>query len=83
MDAYGPKIVENIVQAISRDLLAYAMKNLQRKSICMHIRDEIVIEAPAEIFLKDITTAMETPPCWAQGLALDAEGFETAFYKKD
>ncbi len=83
MDTYGPKIVENIVQAISRDLLAYAMKNLQTEAICMHIHDEIVIEAPAETSLDDITKAMGTPPRWAQGLALDAEGFETTFYKKD
>ena len=83
MDTYGPKIVENIVQAISRDLLAYAMKNLQKEAICMHIHDEIVIEAPAETSLDDITKAMGTPPSWAKGLALDAEGFETTFYKKD
>jgi len=80
---YGPKVVENIVQAISRDILCYAMQRLKDHRICMHIHDEIVIEAPDEVELKPIEVSMAVPPSWADGLLLNADGFETKFYKKD
>lgn len=83
IETYGPKVVENIVQAISRDILCYSMQQLKDHRICMHIHDEIVIEAPAEVELKDIEASMAAPPSWADGLLLNADGFETKFYKKD
>lgn len=83
LDTYGPKIVENIVQAISRDLLSHAMRNLQDTAICMHIHDEVVIEAAEESCLEDISSTMSISPVWAKGLALNADGFEATFYKKD
>jgi DNA polymerase len=76
-------VVENIVQAISRDILCYSMQRLKDYRICMHIHDEIVIEAPAEVELKDIEASMAASPSWADGLLLNADGFETQFYKKD
>lgn len=83
IETYGPKVVENIVQAISRDILCYSMQQLKDHRICMHIHDEIVIEAPDEVELKDIEASMAAPPSWADGLLLNADGFETKFYKKD
>ena len=83
IETYGPKVVENIVQAISRDILCYSMQQLKDHRICMHIHDEIVIEAPAELELKDIEASMAASPSWADGLLLNADGFETKFYKKD
>lgn len=83
IETYGPKVVENIVQAISRDILCYSMQQLKDHRICMHIHDEIVIEAPAEVELKDIEASMAASPSWANGLLLNADGFETKFYKKD
>jgi len=83
IETYGPKVVENIVQAISRDILCHSMQQLKDHRICMHIHDEIVIEAPAEVELKDIEASMAASPSWADGLLLNADGFETKFYKKD
>ena len=83
INTYGPKIVENIVQATSRDILCYAMKNLSRYKICMHIHDEVVIEAPKEITVKEIIEIMTITPPWAKGLLLNADAYETEFYKKD
>lgn len=83
IETYGPKVVENIVQAISRDILCYSMQRLKDYRICMHIHDEIVIEAPDDVELKDIEASMAASPSWADGLLLNVDGFETKFYKKD
>ena len=83
IETYGPKVVENIVQAISRDILCYSMQQLKDHRICMHIHDEIVIEAPDDVELKAIEASMAASPSWADGLLLNADGFETKFYKKD
>lgn len=83
IETYGPKLVENIVQAVSRDLLAFAMSNLVDCRITMHIHDELVIEAPHEVPVEEITRIMSMTPSWAEGLVLNADGYETDFYKKD
>jgi DNA polymerase len=83
VQSYGPKFVENIVQAISRDLLSYAIKNLKHLPIVMHIHDEIVIEAPREMSIEEVCRIMGEVPPWAKGLPLRADGFECAFYQKD
>ncbi len=83
LESYGPKFVENIVQAMSRDLLCFALKNLRQYPIVMHVHDEIVIEAGNDISLEDICQQMGQPPAWAKGLLLRADGFECRFYKKD
>ena len=83
LDSYGPKFVENIVQATARDILCYAMKTLRHCSIVMHIHDELVIEAKPEVSLNEICEQMSRTPPWAKGLLLRADGYITPFYKKD
>ena len=83
LDSYGPKFVENIVQATARDILCYAMKTLRCCSIVMHIHDEVVIEADHRMSLQAICDQMGRTPPWAKGLQLRADGYETEFYKKD
>lgn len=83
LDSYGPKFVENIVQATSRDLLCFAMKTLGSCSIVMHIHDELVIEADLRMSLSAVCDQMSRTPPWAKGLLLRADGYETDFYKKD
>ena len=77
------KIWENIVQAISRDILCYAMRNLREYSIVMHIHDEIVIEADEQMSTEVVCEQMSQTPTWAKGLLLKADGYECKFYKKD
>lgn len=83
LESYGPKFVENIVQATSRDILCYAMKTLRCCSIVMHIHDELVIEADRRMSLQAVCDQMGRTPPWANGLQLRADGYETDFYKKD
>lgn len=83
LETYGPKLVENIVQATSRDILCYAMRTLSHCFITMHIHDELVIEANPGVDLKVLCEQMGRTPPWANGLKLRADGYETMFYKKD
>lgn len=83
LESYGPKFVENIVQALSRDILCYAMKTLRCCNIVAHVHDEIIIEADPEVSLEAICEQMGRTPPWAKGLILRADGYETPFYKKD
>lgn len=83
LDSYGPKFVENIVQATARDILCYAMNTLRSCSIVMHIHDEVVIEADRRMSLQAVCDQMGRTPPWAKGLQLRADGYETNFYKKD
>ena len=83
LESYGPKFVENIVQATARDILLYAMKTLRNCSIVMHIHDEVVIEADPRMSLDAVCEQMGRTPPWAKGLLLRADGYVTPFYKKD
>ena len=83
LDSYGPKFVENVVQATARDILCYAMKTLRCCSVTMHIHDELVIEADPRVSLDTICEQMGRTPPWAKGLLLRADGYITEFYKKD
>lgn len=85
LESYGPKFVENIVQATARDILVEAMQRLDAKGykIVMHVHDEAVIEAPADTSLEDICFVMGETPAWAKGLLLRADGYVCDFYKKD
>lgn len=83
IESYGPKIVENITQAISRDILAYAMKTLGHCFIVAHVHDELIIECPKAVSLKAICDQMGRTPPWIEGLTLRADGYETTFYRKD
>ena len=84
IESYGGKFVENIVQAIARDILAEAMMRLEQKgfNIVMHIHDEVVIESNSSS-IEEINEIISIVPSWAPGLILDADGFESEFYKKD
>ena len=83
LESYGPKFVENIVQATARDILCYSMKTLRNTSMVMHIHDEIVIEADRRMSLDAVCEQMGRTPPWAHGLLLRADGYETDFYRKD
>lgn len=85
LESYGPKFVENIIQATARDILAEAMMRLDEAGyrIVMHIHDEVVIEAPETASLEKICEMMGRTPAWADGLLLRADGYVCDFYKKD
>lgn len=83
LESYGPKFVENIVQAISRDILAYAMKSLSDCYICGHVHDELIIECKDDISVESICDRMGHTPPWISGLQLRADGYECNFYMKE
>lgn len=82
IESYGPKFVENIIQAISRDILAYAMHNLRDYFICGHVHDEVIVECREGTPVEEITGIMERTPDWMPGLLLRADGYETREYRK-
>ena len=83
IESYGPKFLENIVQAISRDILAHALSTLSHSFIVGHVHDEIIIECPKDTDLNIICEQMGQVPEWIDGLLLRADGYECEFYKKD
>lgn len=83
IESYGPKFVENIVQAISRDILMYAIRTLSHCFICGHVHDELIIECSKNMSLDAICDQMSRTPPWIDGILLRADGYETEFYKKD
>ena len=83
LESYGPKFVENIVQAVSRDLLMNAMKNLPGFFICGHVHDELIIECKETVPLDEVCKAMANTPTWMPDILLRADGYITEFYKKD
>lgn len=83
LESYGPKFVENIVQATSRDILMYAMRTLRCCSIVAHVHDELIIEADLRMSLSAVCEQMARVPSWAEGLLLRADGYICDFYKKD
>lgn len=83
IESYGPKFVENIVQAVSRDILMYAMRTLSHCFIVGHVHDELIIECSMGVSLDAVCEQMGRTPPWIKGLNLRADGYETMFYKKD
>jgi len=83
IESYGPKFVENIVQAISRDILCYAMRTLSHCFIVGHVHDELIIECDQRVSMDAICEQMGRTPPWVTGLILNAAGFESFYYKKD
>ena len=83
LESYGPKFVENIVQATARDILCYAMQTLRNCAIVAHVHDEIIIEADQRMSLLAVCEQMGRTPPWAKGLKLRADGYECTFYQKD
>ena len=82
IESYGPKFVENIVQAISRDILMYAIRTLSHCFICGHVHDELIIECDKRVSLDVICEQMGRTPPWIEGILLRADGYECDFYKK-
>lgn len=83
LESYGPKFVENIVQAVSRDLLMNAMKTLSHCFICGHVHDELIIECQSKVSLGELCKQMARVPDWMPNILLRADGYTTPFYKKD
>ena len=83
LESYGPKFVENIVQAISRDILAFSMKQLNDFKIVGHVHDEVIIECPIEQKLDEVASLMGIAPDWLSDINLRADGYECFFYQKD
>ena len=83
IETYGPKLVENITQAISRDILAHAMQALRSEKIVGHVHDEIILEAENDASVQDICEQMGRTPAWISGLVLRADGYECETYRKD
>ncbi|MBR2853750.1 MAG: hypothetical protein IKE81_05435 [Clostridia bacterium] len=85
IESYGPKFVENIVQGISRDLLAEAMARLSSRGyrIVAHVHDEVIVEAEPGDTVGEVCALMAQCPPWAEGLILRADGYECEFYRKD
>lgn len=83
LESYGPKFVENIVQAMARDILCFAMDNLRQYDIVGSVHDEVIIEVEPATTVEEINEIMAHAPTWAEGLLLNADGYECMFYKKD
>lgn len=83
LESYGPKFVENIVQATARDILCYAMQTLKNCSIVATVHDEIIIEADKRMSVEAVCEQMGRTPPWAEGLKLRADGYSCPFYQKD
>ena len=83
IESYGPKFVENIVQAISRDILCHAMKTLRHCFIVGHVHDELIIECSPGVDLKAVCEQMGQSPEWMPDIQLRADGYETQWYRKD
>ena len=74
--------MENVTQAICRDLLAYAMQNLREYKIVAHVHDEVVLEVPTDTSMEKVCAIMGQSPPWLPGIELRADGFEAQFYQK-
>ena len=83
IETFSGKITENIIQAVARDILCFAMNTLRNYRIVAHIHDELIIECPQDTSLEFICKQMSITPPWAEGLVLNADGYECQFYKKD
>ncbi|MFQ7517513.1 MAG: DNA polymerase [Ruminococcus sp.] len=83
IESYGPKFTENVVQAISRDILMHAIRTLSHCFIVGHVHDELIIECGMDVSLNAVCKQMGRTPLWIEGLNLRADGYETMFYKKD
>ncbi len=88
VETYGPKLVENIVQATARDCLRDAMLRVAKllPDIVMHIHDEMVVEVDKDTADHDLELMeqfMSMPLSWAPGLILRGDGYVTDYYRKD
>ena len=82
LETYGAKIVENIVQATSRDILMNALRNLRNYRIVGHVHDEVIVEVPEDVSVKEVCDIMGQVVSWLPGLDLRADGYECYYYRK-
>lgn len=84
---YGGKLVENITQAVARDILASMLPAIENNGfeILLTVHDEVITQAPIDNIHNErlLSQLMSVPPSWAADLPLAAEGFESLRYKKD
>ena len=86
IESYGPKLVENIVQAVARDCLAEAILRLEENGfpVVFHVHDEVICEVPeGRSSAKELGELMAEPISWAPGLPLKADAYECEYYRKD
>lgn len=83
IETFGGKLVENITQAVARDILCYAITNMVQYNIVAHIHDEVICEVDQSVTLEEVCEVMSKSPSWAEDLLLRADGYECAFYQKD
>lgn len=86
IESYGPKLVENIVQAVARDCLAVAITRLEENGfpVVFHVHDEAICEVPEGVSsAKEVGEIMSEPIEWAKGLPLKADAYECDYYRKD
>ncbi len=83
LETFGGKLVENIVQAVSRDILCYAMQTLKNCAIVATVHDEIIIEADRRMSVEAVCEQMGRTPPWAKGLLFRADGYSCEWYQKD
>jgi DNA polymerase bacteriophage-type len=87
IETYGGKLVENIVQAVARDVFMTGMVGAEQHDygVCIRVHDELITEVPdtSDYTVDQLASIMATKPSWATGLPLAAAGFETYRYKKD
>lgn len=82
LETFGGKLVENITQAVSRDILMFAIRNMKDYRIVAHVHDEVIVECPEDVSVDGICQLLSKTPDWADGLTLKAEGYEGKFYQK-
>ena len=86
LETYGPKLVENIVQATARDCLGITMQRITAKgyNIVFHVHDELILDVPKDFgSLEEVNKTFGEPIDWAPGLLLNADGYECNYYMKD
>lgn len=86
IESYGPKLVENIVQAVARDCLAEAICRLENNGfpVVFHVHDEVICEVPEGVSsAAELSAIMSEPIAWADGLPLRADAYECEYYRKD
>ncbi len=83
IETFPGKWCENLCQSIARDILCFAMNTLRNYHIVAHVHDEIIIECPQDTSIEHVCQQMSITPPWAEGLVLNADGYECEFYKKD
>lgn len=80
-DTYGGRLVENVTQAVARDILAEAIVRLHQRGhrVVGHVHDEVLVEGGT---VRDVVRVMVEPPAWTKGLPLAAEGYTCKRYRK-